>query len=308
MKQFYFLTIFFITGFLYAQTTVTYPQRGGNYDAFFTDGGGNYDDGADQLGMWANGSGAMQSVAWRSFTETGLPGGTASTMVVGDSFTITVSATQASYGQIGVSLLSSPTTLSWDDRQSNYAVQVNLNGNGGANDPWEVVSAGGTIDASAIGGSTSYADFKIKFTLDTATTMTVDINDGAATFNVTLNNQDITGYSVYIADDWNGAVNANIYWKPTTEYTYAMTLSNEEFDLNTSAFSIYPNPAQNTISINSDINKLSIYSISGKLIKEYNGDLTKGTLFDISQLSKGLFIINLTHNSGVNSTTKLIKL
>jgi len=307
MKQFYFLIAFFITGFLYAQTTISYPQRGGNYDAFFTDGGGNYDDGADQLGMWANFD-AKQSVAWRSFTETGLPGGTPSTMVIGDSFTITVSATQASYGVIGMALLSSPTTVTWDDRNSNYAVQVNLNGNSNANDPWEIVSSGGTIDASAIGGSTSYADFKFKFTLDTATTMTVDINDGAATFNVTLNNQDITGYSVYIADDYNGDFNANIYWKPTTEYVYASTLSNEEFDLNNPAFSIYPNPAQNTISINSDINKLSIYSISGQLIKEYNGDLIKGTLFDISQLSKGLFIIKLTHNSGANSTTKLIKL
>jgi len=307
MKQSYFLIAFFITGFLYAQTTISYPQRASNYDAFFTDGGGNYDSGADQLGMWANFN-AKQSVAWRSFTETGLPGGTPSTMVVGDSFTITVSATQASFGVIGMALLSSPTTMSWDDRQSNYAVQVNLNGNGGANDPWEVVSTGGTIDASAIGGSASYADFKFKFTLDTATTMTVSINDGAETFNVTLNNQDITGYSIYLADDWNGSANADIFWKPTTEYVYASTLSNNEFDFNTPEFKILPNPAQNTISINSDINKLSIYSISGKLIKQYNGDLIKGTLFDISQLSKGLFIIKLTHNSGVNSTTKLIKL
>jgi len=38
--------------------------------------------------MWANTTGNKQSVAFRNFTETGLPGGTATTMSIGDSFTI----------------------------------------------------------------------------------------------------------------------------------------------------------------------------------------------------------------------------
>jgi hypothetical protein len=50
------------------------------------DSRGNFDDGTNQFGMWANGSGAKQSVAWRNFTETGLPGGTATTMSINDSF------------------------------------------------------------------------------------------------------------------------------------------------------------------------------------------------------------------------------
>ncbi|MGM5469473.1 hypothetical protein ACS386_04290 [Flavobacteriaceae bacterium LMO-SS05] len=215
----------FLTFGLNAQTTVNYPQQVANYNALFSDGGGQFDNGATEFGMWANiGGTAKQSVAWRSFTEDGTTTGTPSTMAIGDSFTITLSATQASFGVIGLALLSSPSTTNWADRISNYAVQVNLNGNSGANDPWELVSSGGTINPSTIGGSTSYADFKFKFTLDTATTMTVSMNDGAETFNITLNNTDITGYSVYFADDWNGVANANIYWKPTTEYTYLTTL------------------------------------------------------------------------------------
>jgi hypothetical protein len=307
MKKLYLLLFVVSTLNLSAQTTVSYPQQAANYDTFFTDGGGNYDSGADQLGMWANFD-AKQSVAWRNFTEDGTTTGTPSTMAIGDSFTITVSATQASFGVIGLTLLSSPSaTAAWADRINNYAVQVNLNGNSGANDPWEVVSTGGTIDASAIGGSTSYADFKFKFTLDTATTMTVSINDGAFSTSVTLNSTNITGYSVYIADDWNGVANADILWKPLTEYTYFTTLGTEDFKSNLD-LTVYSNFENNTFSINKEVNQLQIFDLTGKLIKEFKGDLDKGKSFDISSLSRSLYILKITNNSGQKYTTKLVKL
>jgi hypothetical protein len=307
MKHFYIL-FFLIAAFsLNAQTTISYPQRVANYDAFFTDGGGNFDELTDQFGMWANFN-AKQSVAWRNFTEDGTTAGTPSTMQIGDSFTITVSATQASYGVIGLALLSSPlSTSTWDDRINNYAVQVNLNGNSGANDPWEVLSTGSTIDASAIGGSISYVDFKFKFTLDTDTTMTVSINDGAFSTSVTLNNQNITGYSVYIADDWNGDANANIFWKPTTEYTYATTLNNKKFDLDTS-FSMFPNPVNNTFSIIKDIRGLQIFDVTGKLVKTFKGNFSKGYSFDVSNLNKSIYLLKIETVLGEQNTLKLVKL
>jgi hypothetical protein len=229
-------------------------------------------------------------------------------MAVGNSFTITVSATQASYGVIGLSLLSSPTaTTTWADRINNYAVQVNLNGNSGANDPWEVISNAGTINASNIGGSNTYADFKFKFTLNTATTMTVSINDGAETFNITLNNQDITGYCVYFADDWNGVANANIYWKPTTEYTYAITLDNKDF-LEKEMITVYPNPTMSSFKLNHSINDLSIYDITGKMVKSFQGIYSKGFTFDVSNLNQGMYLVKSKNNLGQSLTSKLVKL
>jgi len=306
MKKIYTLLLLasaLITG---AQTTITYPQRAANYVATFTDSGGSFDSGADQFGMWANGSGAKQSVAWRNFTETGLPGGTASTMNVNDSFTITVSATQSSFGVIGVALLSSPSsTGSWADRINNYAVQVNLNGNSGANDPWEVVSSGGTIDASSIGGSTTYADTKFKFTLNSASTMTVSINDGAESFSVTLNNQNITGYSVYIADDWNGTANENIYWKPTTEYVYAIPLGFEEFEADPD-LNIFPNPVKNTFTLNKAVNGVEIYNLNGKHIQSFEGSFKKEFSFDISSLKSGIYLMSIATEKG-KTTRKLLK-
>lgn len=309
MKKLYFLFWAFLVSSigLNAQTTVPYAQRAANYNAFFSDNGGNFDSGADEFGMWANGGGAKQSVAWRSFTEDGTTTGTPSTMSVGDSFTITLSATQASFGVIGLALLSSPTTTAtWADRINNYAVQVNLNGNSGTNDPWEVVSTGGTIDASSIGGSTSYADFKFKFTLNTANTMTVSINDGAESFNVTLNNTNITGYSVYFADDWNGVANANIYWKPVTEYAYASLGTNDA--VLDSSFRLYPNTVKTTFKINKSVNSLRIYDISGKLVKTFSGESSINKSYDISNLNQGLYLVRIENNSGQSLTKKIIKL
>lgn len=276
-----------------------------NYVATFTDSGGNFDDGADQFGMWANGFGAKQSVALRNFTETGLPDGTATIMSINDSFTITVSATQSSFGVIGVALLSSPSsTASWEDRINNYAVQVNLNGNNGTNNPWEVVSSGGTIDASSIGGSTTYADTKFKFTLDSSNTMTVSINDGAESIYVTLNNQNITGYSVYFADDWNGSANANIYWKPTTEYVYAVALNVTELQSKDSLL-VYPNPVKNSFMLNRSEKIVKVFSVDGKLIKSFQGDFDINHCFDVSFLEMGLYFITLGENN--NLKYKFIK-
>lgn len=105
-KTLLLLFSFLLSAYSFAQTIVQYPQQASNYTTF-NDGGGVFDNGTTELGMWANNSGNKQVVAWRNFTTNGLIGGTASTMNVGDSFTITVNATQA-YGQIGISLLSNP--------------------------------------------------------------------------------------------------------------------------------------------------------------------------------------------------------
>ncbi len=305
MKQIYLLSIsLFITASLHAQTTVQYTQQAANYTAFFTDGGGNYDNGATEFGMWANFD-AKQSVAWRNFTEDATTSGNLTTMAIGDSFTITVSATQASFGQIGVALLSSPSsTTSWADRINNYAVQVNLNGNSGANDPWEVVSDGGAVDASSIGGSTSYADFKFIFTLDTATTLTVSINDGAETFNITLNNQDITGYSIYFADDWNGVSNADIFWKPTSEYRYVTTLSTEDFQKSTVTIFVADDEIHLSNMTPNEDYTLSIFDTMGRQVKNVTSNTN---ILDISELKTALYFLVLETSDGNIVRKKILK-
>jgi hypothetical protein len=306
MKKIILLAVLSFTCFINAQTTVNYPQRVANYNTFFTDGGGQFDQNADEFGMWANFN-AKQSVAWRNFTFDGTTTGTPKTMAVGDSFTTTLSATQASYGVIGIALLSSPTSkTSWADRNNNYAVQVNLNGNNGANSPWEVVSNGGTINTSTIGGSTTYADFVFKFTLTSATTMEVSINNGAAVFNVTLNNQNITGYAVYLADDWNGSTNANIFWKPTTAYTNASTLNNNSFSATTQT-TLYPNPSTDVFTLNQNTKSIEIYNTNGKRVRSFKGDFNAGHQFEIGDLEQSIYYVKIDNGVGQENQLKLIK-
>ncbi|AUC83565.1 T9SS type A sorting domain-containing protein [Lacinutrix sp. Bg11-31] len=305
MKKNYFLLLIVCAFGLNAQTTVNYLQKKANY-TIVSDGADMFDDGTENIGMWANNNN-KQVVAFRNFTETGLPGGIPSTMAIGDSFTIKLNATRA-YGQIGIALLSSPTsTATWADRHNNYAVQVNMNGNGGTYPPIEVVSNGGAIDATSINGSTTYTDFNFKFTLLSSTTMQVSLNDGVETYSIQLNNQNITGYSIYLADDWNGTTNSNIYWKPTTAYVYSQTLGIKTNDL-IKGLEISPNPVQTTFSVNKDVSKLSIYDVSGKLIKSFIGDYNKGKAFNIDNISKGLYLVQIENKLGATWTTKLIKL
>lgn len=222
-----FVLIFVFKSF--SQTTVTYTQQTENYNTIFTNGtAGVFNDGTTQMGMYANTTTTKQVVAWKNFTEDGTTTGTPTTMNIGDSFKISLAAYQA-YGQIGIALLSSPTaTSSWSDRINRYAVQVNLPGNSGSFDPWEIISKDGMADASSINGSIDGLpnEFEIIFELFASNSMEITIKKNfpvSATYSktVTLNNVDITGYSIYLDDDYDGDSNENIYWKPSTEYTYA---------------------------------------------------------------------------------------
>ena len=89
---------------------------------------------------------------------------------------------------------------------------------------------------------------------------------------------------------------------------------NKTATLNTKYFeslmtvTFYPNPVNNTFSINKDISGLQIFDLMGKLVKEFIGNFNKGELFDISQLPQSLYVAKIKNNLGAKSTVKLVKL
>ena len=210
-----------------SQTTVQYAQQTNNYDATFYNDGGIWDDVPNsQMNIWtweaSGGDGVLQVAAWKNFTDDGTTTGNPITMAVGDSFKISLSASKSWTGQIGVSLLASPTSKSsYDDRHNNYAVQINKNGDL----PWEITSSGGTINSTTISSGDLWYDYEFIFSLESVSTMTVVINkytidDHASVLetesnSITLNNSDITGYAVY-ADNW---LNGDFRLKQPTEYS-----------------------------------------------------------------------------------------
>ncbi|WP_452225089.1 alpha-amylase family glycosyl hydrolase [Lacinutrix chionoecetis] len=85
------------------------------------------------------------------------------------------------------------------------------------------------------------------------------------------------------------------------------TLSTDVFEINND-LKLYPNPALTSFSISKTATNLKIFDISGKLIKTYSGEFTKGHEFNINNLSKGMYLVQIENKLGATFTTKLIKL
>jgi autotransporter-associated beta strand protein len=228
MKKFYSfktlvltLSLVFIGLSASAQTTVTYPQQVGNYYSNWTTGtAGAFNQGAFQVGMFANGGGTKQVVSWRKFRTDASGSATSDrAMQVGDQFVVRISATRA-FGKMGFALLASPVTGNWANRESNYAISFNMDGPGYAGGyTWYAKYAGGTtsVGSSNVNGQqTTYKDFTFTLTLIAPDRMNASWTDGITTsnlFDIPLNTSSaITDYSIFLEDDWDGGANRNIFW------------------------------------------------------------------------------------------------
>ncbi len=87
----------------------------------------------------------------------------------------------------------------------------------------------------------------------------------------------------------------------------ASTLSIDTADLN-SQFKIYPNPVNNAFYINTSVNELNIFDMTGKLVKTYKGNFTDTDAFDISDLKQSIYLVKIENSNGQLLTSKLIKL
>ncbi|MDY2587363.1 alpha-amylase family glycosyl hydrolase [Winogradskyella aquimaris] len=83
-----------------------------------------------------------------------------------------------------------------------------------------------------------------------------------------------------------------------------LSINDEDF----SVFTIYPNPAQSSFGINTNVSDVEIYDLTGKLVKAFKGDFTKSDTFDISTLNTGMYIVKIENSNKQTETTKLVKL
>ncbi|MFN5209970.1 MAG: autotransporter-associated beta strand repeat-containing protein [Bacteroidota bacterium] len=209
---------------LFSQTTVTYTQQTGNYYSTWTTGtAGAFNQGANQVGMYANGGGTKQVVSWRKFRTDASGSSTGDrALQVGDQFVVTLSATRA-FGKIGFALLASPGTGSWANRESNYAISFNLDGpayaGAGIWGNWYARFNGGSTSAGSAnvaGQQTTYKNFTFTLTLTAPDRMNATWTDGTTTStlnDILLNTSNpITDYSIFLEDDWDGGAARNIFW------------------------------------------------------------------------------------------------
>jgi glycosidase len=70
---------------------------------------------------------------------------------------------------------------------------------------------------------------------------------------------------------------------------------------------IYPNPTNTSFSLNKNSNRIIIYNLTGKQVKQFEGPFLKGTPFDVSNLSQGIYLMKITNDSGELNIMKLLK-
>lgn len=89
-------------------------------------------------------------------------------------------------------------------------------------------------------------------------------------------------------------------------YIAGSTLSTNSID-DYSSVQLYPNPTKSSFKINRIVKKMSIYDITGKLMKVYAGGFNTDYSYDISFLSKGLYIVEIEGQNNEIITSKLVK-
>ena len=70
--------------------------------------------------------------------------------------------------------------------------------------------------------------------------------------------------------------------------------------------SLYPNPASDVFTINIAASKVEIYSVTGQLVKAF-ADKAAFTMYDVNDLSAGMYLVKVTDVNNRQSTTKLIR-
>jgi glycosidase len=70
---------------------------------------------------------------------------------------------------------------------------------------------------------------------------------------------------------------------------------------------LYPNPASNYFTLNTDTTKVQIFSMSGQLVKSFETSNSKDTRFAISELSKGTYLVKTINENNEVQVLKFIK-
>lgn len=115
---------------------------------------------------------------------------------------------------------------------------------------------------------------------------------------------DIIPNKAFIYFDYNPPIITNEF-----QTEFVQSLKTTDFD--SSNFVLYPNPTNSNINVsllNSSeaINSLEIYDLLGKKIKEVLNSSSNNVNIDVSDLSKGVYLVQITTQSDLKITKKLI--
>lgn len=104
-------------------------------------------------------------------------------------------------------------------------------------------------------------------------------------------------------------VNATISLQPGAFKIYGSsqaTLSLDNHFSDTEKLSIYPNPVENQLQINTKATHVVVFDVIGKKVAEYKGNFEARDTFSVTHLKKGLYIVKVKNEYGT-AVQKIIK-
>lgn len=115
---------------------------------------------------------------------------------------------------------------------------------------------------------------------------------------------DIIPNKAFIYFDYNPPIITNEF-----ETEFVQSLKTTEFDV--SNFILYPNPTSSLVKITNlksseTISSIEIHNLLGKKIKEVNNSSSDDITIDVSDLSKGIYLVEIKTQSNLKITKKLI--
>lgn len=189
--------------------TVNYTMQTTNFNSSQSSGGGFkgfYNNGASEIGVYANSASDASFAAFQTFTTNGTGSGIARALQPGDTFTLTGFITGNPPSRIGLAFRSSTNYTSFSQIDTANEAKFQLDSSGG----WKVYNSGSAIDS----GNGAAADATLTIKVTSARTFNATVVRSANTFN-TYDVPMITGAGASITSFGVFAVNSanDTFWK-----------------------------------------------------------------------------------------------
>lgn len=131
-------------------------------------------------------------------------------------------------------------------------------------------------------------------------------------FVVTYGNPNDGGSNMFSSDEGYGTIASgnpglNAFSITSVSFYPSGSLGISNFESNF-GLTTYPNPTSTSFKLSKPVDNLKIFDITGKMVKSFNGNYSKGFVFDISNLKQGLYLVKAKNDLGHTLTSKLVKL
>jgi len=199
-------------------------------------------------------------------------------------------------------------TIRFQNNGTSYAIDINIQDLLNAKiDPLSVrmVSASHNYVMNRVGNQLTW-NFKNIYLPPSSVNLTG--SSGFVQFRVKLNPGfqagDIIPNNAAIIFDTNPAITTN-----TFNIKFTTPLSTASF--NTGSLRVYPNPASTVIQVNvvdstEKIASVVLYDMLGKAVKDTNTEATSNMTLDVSDIAKGVYLMEITSESHLKVTKKVI--